>query len=175
MGTPHPLNITQTLDLAERRISNARRIIPDVLDGLDERRAHAGTRGSNETGRSSRGISDPTASVAAELAHLAYQRQDIANAARLILRSIDHLDDCCRATFSRDIPKADPPACVGYPVGHECYDSPGYEFNTAGNPVTRSNRLCDVCELERKRDERAEQKAASERRLRHSAKVGTHA
>lgn len=163
MGTPRPATPAQLLDQAEHRLHNASRILPNVLDTLDERRAQAGTRTTNETGRTSRGINDPTARLGLELAWIAHQRQDITNAIRLIHQALDHLDQRLRATFSHHTPDQDPPQCTGWPIGKTCYDSPGYDFDRSGKPITRANRLCDMCEMERKAEERREADAHRKR------------
>lgn len=169
MATRHIISITEALDIADKRITAAQRVIPSVLDALEERRARAANRESprSETIVQTSGVSDPTAQLAAELASISVHRQHIANAGRLLLRVLDHLDECCRDALGRRYDDPEAPTCVGYPEGRECWDMPGFEVDRrTGVVYTRKSRLCDRCELERQRDERAERRAQNERRRR---------
>lgn len=136
------MTIGAELDRAAHRIHVAERIVPSVLDALQERRANvAQARGGQ--GRTN-GTADPTARIAAELADIDCHRAYLAAGVDLIHAAINHLDQLCRSALGGPLASAeDAPRCPGYPAGIECGDLTAYMLDARQGPVLRADRLCD--------------------------------
>jgi hypothetical protein len=164
------VSIRAELDRAAHRIHAAERIVPQVLNALDEQRAHAVTTTSSN-GRSGNGHSDPTSRIAANLADIDHHRRLIAQAAEIIHQAINHLDLQCRNALGGHLADAqDAPRCPGYPIGASCGDLTTYTLDARHGPVLRSDRLCDRCGRELEASERRERRARNER-MRYTARV----
>lgn len=176
------MSIAHDLDTASHRIARAERTVPGVLAHLDERRAQVG---SNERVSGSRGsgVSDPTARLAAELAHIDVARRRIAEAATLILRALDHLDRQCRQALGNPRAADGVTTCPGWPIE---VDSDGIRVEWCGDitahklqpdtrdVVLRDDRLCHRCGKDSDADERAERRAREHARAKRRRYLGVY-
>lgn len=167
------MSIARDLDTAAHRIARAERTVPAVLDHLDELRARVG---SNERASGSRGsgVSDPTARLAAELAHIDVARRRIAEGAVLVLRAIDHLEQQCRQALGSPRAAEGVSTCPGWPIEVDddgirvewCGDITAHKLMPETRDVVlRDDRLCARCGKDSDMADRVERRARERARM----------
>lgn len=156
------MTIRAELDRAAHRIAVAERVVPHVLEALNERRIDA-IQSRNGNGRHN-GISDPTARTAADLADIDTHRAFIAQGVQIIHAAINHLDQLCRSALGGPLASADEaPRCPGYPAGSDCGELTTYTLDARHGPVLRADRYCDRHAREADADERRNRDAQRKR------------
>ena len=160
------MSIARDLDTAAHRIARAERTVPGVLEHLDEKRAQVASNRSG-AGRGS-GVSDPTARLAAELAHIDASRRRIAEGAVLVLRALDHLEQMCRQALGNPHAAEGVSTCPGWPLEVDgdgirvewCGDITAHKLQPETRDIVlRDDRLCTRCGKESDAAEREERRA----------------
>lgn len=160
---PPLMNSRRALDTLSRRLDQAAKTVPSILADLNERRARVGDTEGERSTKPLGTITDTTGRIASELAEIAAHEHLIANAIKLIARTIDHLDDTCRDSLGRRAPATEIEDCIGHPVGASCHRPISTVVTPAQDIVTNPNRLCDECEIVKRQDERRGKDAARKR------------